>query len=124
MSKYYLIREETPFTRSLRALNKYNKLVYKEILFKVLPDLGLGKHAMEGTNLRIDLSCDDKFTRIYGQLYLSYSVKDDVVIVHRVEPYTILNSLYSQIYATSKGVPVLSERDRFKILLFDKLDMK
>lgn len=115
----YTVNEDSlKYHTGLKALSKYNKLAYKEILFTVLPKLREGDFTKDNdTTLKHYLPCDDKFKRLYGDLYLVYHVdyiKHEVVL-DNIEPEDILKKCYTKYLDIIDGVPIADDKALFKI---------
>lgn len=125
MEKNYLIEEEIPFLRGLKALYLYHRLSYSYYVFTVAPDLRKGRGIiLDGEKHHIDIICNNMFAKVHGKLSLIYSVDQNVITLHSIEPNNVLQSLYSKSFETYKGVPILSPKDKFKVDLLERIYRK
>lgn len=119
----YTREELKEFTVGLKALSKYNRLTYKHIIFKVLPELSKGNllGTQKGDIYKLDVSQDKKFSFVYGKIYLIYKVipEQRKLVLTSIEPYETLHDLYSKLQGTYRGIPVIQQKDMFKARLFD-----
>lgn len=122
MTKYYTNEDNKNFLVGLRALDKYNKLAYKQLLFDILPKLRNGEfigETKDKKNYKVKLSCDETFKQIHGQLFFTYTVdrKNKVIYLNQIEPFKKLLQLYQKLSKVQNGVPLLNDADAFKLNL-------
>lgn len=120
LRKKIFILDENIFNKKIRALRRYFKLSYQEYIFDVLPKL---KHSgKKDGSYKYELSIDEKFKRVYGNLELLFTVQNDVVILEDILPNEILLKCFMQDLPTYNGIPYYSNKDLFKIKLMEKID--
>lgn len=113
------ILDENLYIKKTRALRRYFKKVYKSLIFEILPKLMLdGKK--DGI-YEVALPTDELFEKVYGEIILKFSVKDDNVIIEDILPNDILIACYSKTLPTYKGIPYDTEKDLAKLKIMEKL---
>ena len=110
-----LFRDELEYIKQKRALGRYLKTSYKYLLFTISPILKKPNKS-DGTYI-VDLKADDIFCKVYGDVKLIYSVKNDIAIIEDIEPKQFLLDGYFQDLEVYKGIPYRDEKDLFKIKL-------
>lgn len=122
-SKLYVTNAENESYRiGLKALSKYNRLAYKEIIFNILPNIRIGNflgETSDGIHYIITLPCDEKFSKIHGQVYLHYEISDHSVTMTSLEPSQILIKLHRKLVNICDGVPITDNKDLFKLHLYN-----
>lgn len=116
LSLKVVMKNESDMNKCLRALRKYNMRAYKQFIFEV-NEL---KH-IEDNEYRIDLMADAKFQKIYGQVYMIVLLQDDEVILKRLEPHGFLIAGHNIELESYKGVPIISNKEKFKIDFLEKV---
>ena len=114
--------ENDSYRIGLKALSKYNRLAYKEVLFNVLPNIRAGKFigdTSDGTNYVVTLPCDDRFIKIHGKVYLHYNVTGRKVTITALEPAKTLEKLHRKLVNVHDGVPITDQKDLFKLNLYN-----
>lgn len=104
----------------LRSLRLYNKVAYKQVIFRDrLEELEFEK-LKDGT-YKAELKTDSLFKKVYGscEVYMELGKKSIKII--RIEPYDILMAGYRKILDTYKGIPYRDNKDLFKIRMMDGL---
>ena len=104
----------------LRSLRLYNKVAYKQVIFRDrLEELEFEK-LKDGT-YKAELKTDSLFKKVYGscEVYMELGKKSIKII--RIEPYDILMAGYRKILDTYKGIPYRDKKDLFKIRMMDGL---
>lgn len=104
----------------LRSLRLYNKVAYKQVIFRDrLEELEFEK-LKDGT-YKAELKTDSLFKKVYGscEVYMELGKKSIKII--RIEPYDILMAGYRKILDTYKGIPYRDNKDLFKIRMMDNL---
>lgn len=113
--------ESKSYQIGLKALSKYNRLAYKEILFTVLPNLRNGKflgETTDGKNYILSLTCDEAFVKVHGEVYIHYSVDGRKVTITTIEPAQILEKLHRKLVSVHDGIPITDNKDLFKLNLY------
>lgn len=118
--KIIVFLDENRFKKKERALRRYFMGAYKYWIFEAVPKL-------KQTNKRdgkyeLKLPVGYKFTKVYGDVKVLFSVKDDTVILEDIVPNDILLEMFSKDLPTYKGVPYLEAKDRFKIDLVEEIN--
>lgn len=116
LSLKVVMKNESDMNKCLRALRKYNMRAYKQFIFEV-NEL---KH-IEDNEYRIDLITDAKFQKIYGQVYMTVLLQDDEIILKRLEPRGFLIAGHNIELESYKGVPIISNKEKFKIDFLEKV---
>lgn len=104
----------------LRSLRLYNKVAYKQVVFRDrLEELEFEK-LKDGT-YKAELKTDSLFKKVYGscEVYMELGKKSIKII--RIEPYDLLMAGYRKILDTYKGIPYRDNKDLFKIRMMDGL---
>ena len=104
----------------LRSLRLYNKVAYKQVIFRDrLEELEFEK-LKDGT-YKAELKTDSLFKKVYGscEVYMELGKKSIKII--RIEPYDLLMAGYRKILDTYKGIPYRDNKDLFKIRMMDGL---
>lgn len=104
----------------LRSLRLYNKVAYKQVIFRDrLEELEFEK-LKDGT-YKAELKTDSLFKKVYGscEVYMELGKKSIKII--RIEPYDLLMAGYRKILDTYKGIPYRDNKDLFKIRMMDNL---
>jgi hypothetical protein len=126
---------ENEFKKLERSLKKYNMLAYKKLYFEYYISLKEGNFlgeviAKDDVNgiftYELKLPTDTMFSKVHGFLRLIYRVneKDQVIILDRLEPISILSEGHQSELETYKGVMVSkshSDKDMFKIHLLNMI---
>ena len=113
--KLITFTNENEFKKLERAVKKYFMGAYKYWIFEAVPKLQqLNK--IDG-QYELELPVSELFKKVYGNVRVLFTVKDDVVILEGIEPKDILNDMHRKELPTYKGVPYRDERDKFKINL-------
>jgi len=116
LSLKVIMENESDMNKCLRSLRKYNMRAYKQFMFEI-NDL---KH-IKGNEYKIDFISDDKFQKIYGQVYMIVSIENDQLILKRLEPHGFLIAGHNIELESYKGVPVVSKKEKFKVDLLEKI---
>ncbi len=104
----------------LRSLRLYNKVAYKQVIFRDrLEELEFEK-LKDGT-YKAELKTDSLFKKVYGscEVYMELGKKSIKII--RIEPYDLLMAGYRKILDTYKGIPYRDNKDLFKIRMMENL---
>ena len=127
---------ENEFKKLERALQKYNTLAYKRLIFNYYPALREGNFVGEKISsnkknetetYELKLPGDKMFAQIHGEIKLVYTVhkKDAVVVLETINPAEILLEGHRSELTTYKGVMISkanAEKDMFKIDLLNMLN--
>ena len=113
--KLIIFIDENDFHRKERALKKYFRGAYKYWIFEAIPKLQrLNK--IDG-KYELELPVSELFKKVYGNVIVKFTVKNDVVVLENIEPSEILIDMHKKELPTHKGVPYRNDRDKFKINL-------
>ena len=107
--------DENDFKQKERTLKKYCMNAYKYWNFDVLPKLK--QTNKKDGQYELELPVSKLFIKVYGEVKVLFSVKNDVVILETIVPDEILTAMYRKELPTYKGVPYRNDRDKFKIEL-------
>ena len=111
--------DENLYRKKKKALARYFRRNYKYLSMKVIPKLG--KENKKDGIYEIYLPTEELFEKVYGKIYLHFSVKNDVAIIEDILPNDILISCYEKNLPTYKGIPYETERDLKKIKIVEKM---
>lgn len=120
MLAYFTNLDSRNYQIGMYALNKYNKLAYKYIIFDVLQNARHGKligTKLDNDSYKVALPCDEMFKGVHGELYLIYHLDGPTLIMDSIEPFNILSELHKRYVPIMDGVPLISPKDKFKIQL-------
>ncbi len=137
MKNSYVIEylNENEFRKKERAVKKYNMLAYKKLIFEFYPDfregkfdgVAISKNTKDGiTKYELKLPTDTRFSKVYEDIVLHYSVYENqkIVMLNTITPEDILTEGHQKELSTYKGVPISkshADKDMFKINLLDML---
>lgn len=104
----------------LRSLRLYNKVAYKQVVFRDRLEELEFEEIWDGT-YKAELKTDSLFKKVYGscEVYIELGKKSIKII--RIEPYDLLMAGYRKILDTYKGIPYRDNKDLFKIRMMDNL---
>lgn len=104
----------------LRSLRLYNKVAYKQVIFRDRLEELEFEEIWDGT-YKAELKTDSLFKKVYGscEVYIELGKKSIKII--RIEPYDLLMAGYRKILDTYKGIPYRDNKDLFKIRMMDNL---
>ena len=108
-----LFRDYVDYTKKKRALERYIGKSFRYLVLYVVPKLK--KPGKTDGIYSVDLKADDIFNKIYGNVKLIYSVKNDIAIIEDIEPSGFLKTGYFQNLDIYKGTPYRDDKDLFKI---------
>lgn len=104
----------------LRSLRLYNKVAYKQVIFRDrLEELEFEK-LKDGT-YKAELKTDSLFKKVYGSCEVYMELGKKSIKITRIEPYDILMAGYRKILDTYKGIPYRDNKDLFKIRMMENL---
>ena len=104
----------------LRSLRLYNKVAYKQVIFRDrLEELEFEK-LKDGT-YKAELKTDSLFKKVYGSCEVYMELGKKSIKITRIEPYDLLMAGYRKILDTYKGIPYRDNKDLFKIRMMDNL---
>ena len=89
---------------------------YKQFMFEINE-----LKPVKGNKYRIDFVSDNKFQKIYGQVYMLVTLEKDELTLNRLEPHQFFIAGHKIELESYKGVPIVSEREKFKIDFLDKM---
>lgn len=107
--------DENDYIKCQRALKSYLLRSYKDLVFRVLPEIKSGE--LSDGDYETEIYTDEKFKMVYGTIKLRYLVKGNVVVIKELIPSTILHHIYGVIPHVYKGVPYTTATELFKIKL-------
>ncbi|MBQ6628540.1 MAG: hypothetical protein IJI98_11055 [Methanosphaera sp.] len=107
--------DENEFKKRERAIKKYLMGAYKYWIFEVIPKLQK-ENKIDG-KYELELPVDKLFKKVYGEVKVLFTVKNDVVILENIEPTEMLLDMHKRDLPSYKGVPYRNEKDKFKIEL-------
>ena len=104
--------DENDFNKKYRSLRKYCPKSFKYLCFEILKRDNFEQE--DGKYLQ-NIPTFNEFKAVYGQIKLSYSVKNEVVILENLEPSQFFIDGYKRELDTHKGMPFRNSQDKFKI---------
>ena len=107
------------FNKKMRALKRYSTNAYKYWLFEALPILKQD-NKKDGV-YELELPVNEIFKKVYGDVKVLFSVKNDVVILEDVVPSDMLMTMFREDLPTYKGIPYRDSKDKFKIDLVKEI---
>ena len=114
-----LIQTTPLFEKELRSLKYYCMRSYKDLMFNIRADeIRRGKGGIN----KIDIFTDPTFKVIYGQIRVVYERQEKYIFLLCIEPENLLLAGYSRLLEICKGIPIMSEKDRFKVETLKKLE--
>lgn len=111
--------DENLYRKKKKALARYFRRSYKYLSMKVIPTLG--KEGKKDGIYEIYLPTEELFEKVYGKIYLHFSVKNDVAIIEDILPDDILISCYEKDLPTYKGIPYETIKDLKKIKIAERI---
>ena len=109
---------ENEFNKLLHGLKKYCPTAYKDIIFNLKGKIT--SNLLDGIYSQNIQTAED-FRRIYGQIRVIYEIKNNQIILKRIEPTDILLDMHRKLISTYKGFACRDDKDKFKINLFLKM---
>lgn len=114
-----LIQTTPLFEKELRSLKYYCMRSYKDLMFNIGADEI--RKVKRGIN-KIDIFTDSTFKVIYGQIRVVYERQGKYIVLLCIEPENLLLAGYGRLLEICKGIPIMSEKDRFKVETLKKLE--
>ena len=114
-----LIQTTPLFEKELRSLKYYCMRSYKDLMFNIGAD---EIRRVKGGINKIDIFTDPTFKAIYGQIRIVYERQEKYIVLLCIEPENLLLAGYSRLLEICKGIPIMSEKDRFKVETLKKLE--
>lgn len=111
--------DENEYKKKERALRKYFMKNYKYLIFKVYPKLK--KENKKDGSYEITLPTNEIFKRVYGDLKLKFSVKDDIATIEDLEPGELLMNCFFRELPVYKGTPYNTKKDLKKIKMVEAI---
>lgn len=115
-----LIQTTPLFDKELKSLKHYCMRSYKDLMFSI----GATKirKVKRGIN-KIDIFTDSTFKAIYGQIKVVYERQGKYIYLLCIEPENLLLAGYGRLLEICRGIPITSERDRFKVEILKRLEV-
>lgn len=114
-----LIQTTPLFEKELRSLKYYCMRSYKDLMFSIgATEI---RKVKRGIN-KIDIFTDSTFKAIYGQIRVVYERQGKYIVLLCIEPENLLLAGYGRLLEICKGIPIMSEKDRFKVETLKKLE--
>lgn len=117
MSRVITFLDDNDYIKKLRGLKRYNMRAYKYIMFHLKDDID---NQEEGKHIK-NLYTDNKFKKVYGQVQIVYTIKNNVAIIENILPDEFLLDGYMVDLKTYIGVPYRNKQDLFKIQMLEKI---
>lgn len=114
-----LIQTTPLFEKELRSLKYYCMRSYKDLMFNIGADEI--RKVKRGIN-KIDIFTDSTFKAIYDQIRVVYERQGKYIVLLCIEPENLLLAGYGRLLEICKGIPIMSEKDRFKVETLKKLE--
>lgn len=112
--------DENEFSKKMRAIRRYSMNAYKYWIFEALPILKK-ENKIDGV-YELELPVNELFKKVYGDVKVLFSVKDDVVILEDITPSEMLMNMFMGDLPTYKGIPYRDSKDKFKIDLVKEIE--
>ena len=116
----YLIDLTDPRSTLLTSvLKKYNKAAYKDLIFKIVPELKQGNfigQPISEISYFIKLNFSELFSKIYGEVGIVYTIVDNYIVIESSNR-DLFFELYRRVCPVKKGVPIIDKKAEFKLNL-------
>lgn len=112
--------DENEFSKKMRAIRRYSMNAYKYWIFEALPILKR-ENKKDGV-YELELPVNEVFKKVYGDVKVLFSVKNDVVILEDITPSEMLMNMFMGDLPTYKGIPYRDSKDKFKIDLVKEIE--
>ena len=110
------IQDEILFRKRISTLRVYNMKAVKNYYFDELELI-----QDKDNEYKINLFTDEKFKKVYGQVYIRCTLDGNVVTLIDVEPKRFLEKGFMCILDTYKGVPIADKSDLIKIKILERM---
>lgn len=117
MSRIITFLDDNDYIKKLRGLKRYNMRAYKYIMFHLKDDID---NQEEGKHIK-NLYTDNKFKKVYGQVQIVYTIKNNIAVIENILPDEFLLDGYMVDLKTYIGVPYRNKQDLFKIQMLEKI---
>lgn len=117
MARIITYLDDNRCKKKLSSLKRYNMIAYKYIAFDLKNEMDKQK---DGKYIK-DLYTDKKFKKLYGQIQIAYTIKDNVVTIENILPDEFLLTGYMLDLKTYKGIPYRDNKDLFKIQVLKEM---
>lgn len=122
---YRSSQEENIKNKLFRAIKTYNMRAYKQLIFDIFPRLRAGEVVGKkiGDSLyEVELITDDTFRKIYGSYSIIYKIEKKNIYIEEVKPLSFLEAGSKTLLDSYKGIPVISDKEKFKIDILSNID--
>ena len=116
---YVVMLDENLYRKKELALRRYFRRAYKYLIFDAVPKLK--QSGKKDGIYQVELPSDELFKKVYGEMVLKFSVKNDVAIIEDVEPSEILLECHQRELPIYKGIPYASKKDLTKLKTMEML---
>ena len=121
-SERIIFIDENLYIKKSKALARYCRKSYKDLIFNVVPQLR--KSGKKDGVYETEIATDNLFEKVYGKIILKFSVQNDITIIEDIEPNDILIDCYMKHLPVYKGVPYSTKKDLFKIKTMEEICAK
>ena len=105
-----------------KGLSRYFRRAYKYLIFEATTKLKQ-PNKIDGI-YEVELPTDELVEKVYGKIFLKFSVKNDIAIIEDIQPREILLRCYEKDMPIYKGIPYDTKKDLFKIKAMEGLCQK
>lgn len=114
---YVTFLDENLYTKKSKALRRYFMKCYKYLIFKAIPKLK--EPGKKDGAYKVALPTEELFKRVYGEITLLFSVKNDVAVIEDITPDRILTACYTRDLPVYKGIPYETKKDLDKLKIME-----
>lgn len=118
--KYIFYDDTKKLKYLLRSLEKYNKVAFKQVIFRDRFSELKFKENDKGL-YEAELFTSKLFERVYGKCKVVAEIRKDQIKVVSIEPEELLMDGYMKYLDTYKGIPYRTKQDLFKIKLAERI---
>lgn len=115
-----IVKDEILYNKTSIALRQYFPQTYDYLRFEIIPRISK-KGKLDGS-YSINLPTPKLFEKAYGKFQLEFCVQHDVLIIEQIKPSDILIKCFKNTPSLYKGIPYFTEKEYFKLQLFDKYE--
>ena len=108
---------EPSVAKFMSVLKRYNKAAYKQIIFKVVPEIRKGNFigdAIDNNTYYIKLNFSDLFSKVYGEVGVIYKVTGKHISMW-ISNKDLFFELYRRVCPIKHGVPIIDNKADFRL---------
>lgn len=117
--KYVQLLDENLYKKKELALKRYFRKAYKYLIFEAIPKLR--QDGKQDGIYQVKLPTDALFEKVYGEMMLKFSVKNDIAVIEDIEPNDILLICHAKNLPLYHGIPYDSKKDLTKLKIMEKM---